>query len=263
MMRPKSAFYYIEELEDIAQELAEKIGTERGPDGDGIKDIHPMLQAYALEAVGCIFLDSRLGAIKGEGDGRRLIELADEILPIFMKGIFMKLFIIPPALFKFLPIFKHFIKLQSEMFDTCKKHVDAALERVTDTDDSVIAKLVRTCGKDSPIPLIMGIDALQVGIDTTGTTATCLFHHLAINPEKQEKLYQEILEVLGPEGKMTEAALARMRYLKACQTESQRILPAIFGTNRTMEVTTGFIGRYAPHGAGSEVNRLYIVLGQK
>ena len=34
---------------------------------------------------------------------------------------------------------------------------------------------------------------------------------------------------------MTESALGKMKYMKACQTESQRMLPAIFGTSRRIE----------------------------
>ena len=65
MMRPKSALYYIEEMEDIAVELTNKIANLKGEDGEGIKDIHPFIQEYALEAVGCVFLNARLGALKG------------------------------------------------------------------------------------------------------------------------------------------------------------------------------------------------------
>jgi hypothetical protein len=41
-----------------------------------------------------------------------------------------------------------------------------------------------------------------------------LLYHLASNVEKQEKLYQEIHDVVGPKGKITEASLAQLKYLK-------------------------------------------------
>ena len=64
-----------------------------------------------------------------------------------------------------------------------------------------------------------------------------LLYHLADNPEKQERLYEEICSVIGPSGKMTTSSLAKMRYLKACQTESQRMLPAVFGSSRRLTVS--------------------------
>ena len=48
---------------------------------------------------------------------------------------------------------------------------------------------------------------LQVGIDSTASTAAFLVHHLAANPDKQEKLFEEICNVIGPTGKVDEKAL--------------------------------------------------------
>ena len=55
---------------------------------------------------------------------------------------------------------------------------------------------------------------MSAGIDTTAHTATFLLYHLATNPDKQEILYKEICDVIGREGKMTEAKLTDMKYLK-------------------------------------------------
>ena len=68
--------------------------------------------------------------------------------------------------------------------------------------------------------------------DCPGSTASFLLYHLATNPEKTELLYREICDTIGPRGQLTEAALAKMKYIKAVQMESQRILPAIWGTSR-------------------------------
>ena len=54
--------------------------------------------------------------------------------------------------------------------------------------------------------------SLQVGIDSTASTAAFLVFHLAANPEKQEKLYEEICKVTGPTGKVDEKALGKMRF---------------------------------------------------
>lgn len=217
--------YYISEMEDIAVELADKIREVK--DKDDMLEPSACLQEYALEAVGCVFMGTRLGALKGVGDGKRLIDNQAKSLELAMT-----LFFTPISIAPYLPIYKKFVGYAGEAFDICKKHVDEAISKVKDTDDTVIAKLVTKCGKDSAIPLIMGIDALAVGIDTTGSSAAFLLYHLADNPDKQERLYQEICDIIGPDGKMTESALGKMKYMKACQTESQRILPAVFGSSR-------------------------------
>jgi len=202
-----------------------------------------------LEAIGCVFLSTRLGALKDIGDGKRLIALTEETF-----ALIQKLGIISTSILPYLPDYKKAVQLQAEIFDICKKHVDKAKEELTDEDDSVLAKLVGKCGKDSAIPIIMSIDALMAGIDTTGCTATFLLYHLAKNPEKQEKLYQEICEVIGPKGSMSEQALGKMKYTKACQTESQRMMPAGLGTSRKTDVDMVLSGYHIP--AGTQVVRI-------
>merc|ERR1719431_806968 len=228
MMRPKSALYYTSDLEQIATELTEKIVEMK--DKDDMLDPYQHLQEYALEAVGCIFMGTKLGAIQGKDDGKKLIEIQTKLLDLMNT-----LFLYPTFIAPYVPVCKTFVKYNAESFDICKKYVDAAITRVDDADDTVIAKLVRRCGKESPIPLIMGIDALQVGIDTTGSTAAFLMYHLASNPDKQELLYQEICQVVGPQGRLDEAALGKMKYMKACQTESQRMLPAVLGSSHKID----------------------------
>eukprot|EP00092_Neocalanus_flemingeri_P104679 GFUD01134111.1.p1 GENE.GFUD01134111.1~~GFUD01134111.1.p1 ORF type:complete len:152 (-),score=27.35 GFUD01134111.1:133-588(-) len=47
---------------------------------------------------------------------------------------------------------------------------------------------------------------------------------------------------------MTESALAKMKYMKACQTESQRILPAVFGSSRRTDSDLVIGGYEIPKG---------------
>ena len=62
------------------------------------------------------------------------------------------------------------VRLANENMDICEKHLSAAVARLSEDSETVLAKLVARCGKDSAIPLIMAIDSLTAGIDTTGHT---------------------------------------------------------------------------------------------
>ena len=84
MMRPKSALYYIAELEEIAVELTVKI-EQLISSKDGILEPQRVLQEYALEAVGCVFLGTRLGAMAGLEDGQRMIEISDQFSSMVLK----------------------------------------------------------------------------------------------------------------------------------------------------------------------------------
>ena len=119
---------------------------------------------------------------------------------------------------------------------------------ITDPDKmSVLQKLIHKCGSDSKIPEVMAIDALGAGIDTTGNTAAFLLYHLASNPVQQEILYKEIKDKLGDE-KLTPAILNQMKYLKAVQHESQRLMPVVGGFSRITQKDMVLSGYQIPTG---------------
>ena len=55
-----------------------------------------------------------------------------------------------------------------ELYDICERHLDVAMENHEDDSQTLISKLIARCGRNSKIPLIMGIDSLFAGIETTG-----------------------------------------------------------------------------------------------
>ena len=144
--------------------------------------------------------------------------------------------------------------MTEEQFDISAKHINQAIGTMAEDSETIIAKLFRNCGRDSPIPFVMAVDMMMAGIDTTGSTATFLLYHLATNPEKQEILYKEICDTIGPEGHLTEAALNKMVYMKAVQMESQRLQPAVWGTSRIFRKDVAISGYRIP--AGTTVARV-------
>jgi cytochrome P450 len=73
----------------------------------------------------------------------------------------------------------------------------------------------------------------------TSHTTSFLLYFLARNPEKQEKLRQEILSVVGSKGTtvITPGALNELHYLKACIKESLRLVICLFSLNFEMEIS--------------------------
>ena len=133
-------------------------------------------------------------------------------------------------------------RLTEEQFDISAKNIKQAVDKMSEDSETIIAKLFRKCGRDSPIPFVMAVDMMMAGIDTTGSTAAFLLYHLATNPDKQEKLYQEICQTIGPEGHLSEAAINNMTYMKAVQMESQRLQPAVWGTSRIFRKDVAICG---------------------
>ena len=138
-----------------------------------------------------------------------------------------------------------------------KAAADLKLKPGKEGEKSVLEKLILSNDGELDIPVVMAIDGMMAGIDTTGNTVSFLLYHLAINPEAQERLYKEIKKEIGQEGPVTEAGLKRMKYLKAClqatilisaiaflitlnvncyAQESMRMLPTVSGLSRRTKV---------------------------
>ena len=127
MMKPKSALFYISDIEQVAEELADKVSDSRNADGEVV--VNTMLNEFALDAVGVFALGTRLGSLQEKGDGKKLMDLSVKI------GNLIQLLIMCPAWsHPYLPQFRRLEKLSSENYVICKKHVDAALARVSPDD---------------------------------------------------------------------------------------------------------------------------------
>merc|ERR1711922_23827 len=104
------------------------------------------------------------------------------------------------------------------------------------------------CGEDSSIPTQMAIDALFGGVDTTSNTMSTFLFNIANNPQAQEKIYEEIQQVMGDDGKITTKKITSMRYLPACLKESLRLAPGTAGVERDCPDNLVIRGYQVPKG---------------
>ena len=83
----------------------------------------------------------------------------------------------------------------------------------------------------------------------TASTITFLLHQLALNQQVQDKLYADIDRHLPMDRVLTEAALKRMSYLKACVKESMRYTyPIVIGTERIIQEDVVIKDYFLPKG---------------
>lgn len=255
MMRPKSAMFYIKVLEDITLDLIEVLSHKRDSNGE-IDDLLPYAHQWALESISAIFLDARLGCLDEnqaeDSDAKRMISASAVLMgqeAILMMSV---------PLWKYYPFsfYKRYDAAATSMYNISKKHIQVAVEKINQEgiegdqqgEKSVLSKLISRCGKDSQIPLVMAMDALFAGIDTTGNTGTMFLYHLATNPDKQELLHQEIVSLVGHDGNVTETCLSKMKYLRASLRESMRLFSAVGGMNRRTQEDMVLSGYQIPAG---------------
>jgi cytochrome P450 len=68
---------------------------------------------------------------------------------------------------------------------------------------------------------------MTAGYETTATTLSFCSYELALNPECQEKLYEEINSAIDSNGEISYEVLAKLPYLDSVISETLRLYPPI------------------------------------
>lgn len=248
LMRVKSMVFYLNDIESITNDLMDVFEREKDEENRiVIKTPGGFLQRWALESVGFIFLGSRLGTLSEnvaeDSDGMVMIKNVDIMFNEMFKVVAM------PPIWKYInvPFYKRFNESIEKISIISHKHIDAALSNNTN-DQTIIAKLANKCGNDKSILNVMALDAFNAGIHTTSSAGAFLLYHLASNQGKQDLLFEEISSALGVSGSLTESSLNKMKYLRNCVQESQRLLPGAIGSSRLSQTDMVLGGYHIPKG---------------
>nr|KAG5694579.1 hypothetical protein BaRGS_014992 [Batillaria attramentaria] len=94
-----------------------------------------------------------------------------------------------------------------------------------------------------------GFTVFIAGYETTATTLQYLTYLLALNPEKQEKLYREIVDTIG-NAEPTYDNVTSIKYLDSCVREALRCFPPAALTSRVALAEKTIKGVKIPAGAG-------------
>ncbi|XP_066961970.1 cytochrome P450 6k1-like [Macrobrachium rosenbergii] len=98
--------------------------------------------------------------------------------------------------------------------------LEAQASEENSSDDQTKAKIL-----DDATIISQSILFIIVGYDTTATTIAIASYLLSKNPEVQQRLRQELQEIVKEEGKLTYQGVMDAKYLDACIMETLRLYP--------------------------------------
>lgn len=232
LMRPQSAHFYLDAIQDISQEFVDYIRFHKDAESGIFSNFLPHIYRFTFESICHIAMDTRLGCLHLSGmnqDLTRIFEATKKYLGSFES-------LRTSISWKFCPYprwNKGYREAQDSLnilLDFGKKHIQEATEKMdfqsskSNKNKSVLEKMIERNGSESTYPLVMALDLIFGGIDTTGNTLGFLLYHLSANPQKQEILRKECQEI-GPH--VTVKDLNRFKYLKACIQETFRLTPTV------------------------------------
>ncbi|XP_018788367.1 PREDICTED: probable cytochrome P450 12e1, mitochondrial [Bactrocera latifrons] len=257
LMQPRNARLYLNTLLEINDEFMERIRHIRDPVTNEMPaDFHDDLNRLTLEGIVGVALNTRLGMIHKNRDSPECKQLLQSIRDFFDLSEDLE---IKPSIWKIVktPKFYKLMKTLDLLADLCNKYIDEAIKQIEmDSDgkftsevgkeNSVLEKLLRI---DRRIAVVMALDMMMAGVDTTSSTLTGILFCIAKNPDKQQKLFEELKSILpNKDSRLTIENMQNLPYLRACIKEGIRYHPLILGTLRSLPTDVVLSGYRIPAG---------------
>ncbi|XP_032596215.2 probable cytochrome P450 12a4, mitochondrial [Drosophila grimshawi] len=256
LMQPKNVRLYYKKMSQVNCEFVERIKAIRDPNSLEMPDnFIDYIQRWTLESISVVALDKQLGLLKErrlDENAKLLFKSLDEFFE-YAAVLEMQAspwrYIQTPMLKKLMNAFDNIQKVTLAYVDEALERLDKEQKQGTvrpENERSVLEKLLRI---DQKVAVVMAMDMLMAGVDTTASTFSSLMLSLATNPDKQEKLREEVMRVLpNKDSEFTEASMKNVPYLRACLKESQRLQPLVVGHGRKISRDCVLSGYRVPAG---------------
>ncbi|CAC5413945.1 CYP49A [Mytilus coruscus] len=255
MLRPAVVASYVPLIESVTDDFINVLRKKTE-----VNDLLWELLNYTTESVGMLTLNKRLGCLDTEKNNPAVVaSIIRNVLDMFQAAMFMPF---KSYLYFRTPFYKRFEKnmlkfgeivnaelaLQKD-FLTKLLHEGKLDEYLEKEPNFMYSLLSDSRVIDDQVNSIV-MDLFGAGIDSSANTLVFLLYQIAVNQDKQAKLFDEIKKVVGNSPKLTKEHLANMSYMKACLKESHRVIfPTSAGLARVIEsdLVIGDIGYLRTH----------------
>uniref|UniRef100_A0A1A9VGK8 Cytochrome P450 n=1 Tax=Glossina austeni TaxID=7395 RepID=A0A1A9VGK8_GLOAU len=253
LLQPQIAKKYVSPLNGIATEFMARIHEMRDENQELPANFLHELHKWALESVGFIALNTRLGCLTptGSEDSQKIIDS----ISTFFRAVPELELRMPLWRFYATKTYKSFIQALDDFTEISMKNIDRTMNSAanlnknkTESNISIVERLVHKTG-NRKLAAVLALDLFLVGVDTTSVAAASTIYQLARNPLKQEKLYRE-LKIVFPqnEAEVNQYALELLPYLKACVKETLRMYPVVIANGRSLQSDAVINNYYIPKG---------------
>ncbi|XP_061391259.1 cytochrome P450 CYP12A2-like [Musca vetustissima] len=241
LLQPKNVRLYLDKISQVNKEFIKRIIEIRDPKSHEVpSNFEEELNLWSLESVSIVALDQKLGLLSENRSNPEVKKLFGLLIDFFTLSVDIEF---KPPIWKYYKTkkFKKLMETLDGVTDIVSKYVEEAIERIEiaekeglksdqKSEPSVLEKLIKI---DKKVATVMAMDMLMAGIDTTTSAFTALLLALAKNPEKQQKLREEVMRVLPhKDSDIDEVAFRNMPYLRACIKESLRVYALAMGNAR-------------------------------
>ena len=251
LMRPKYVRETLPILNTVADDFVKRMQRLSERDGT-ISNLEEELPYCTVEAMAASLFNQRLGFYDHpqNPDAVAYVESAKEVVENI--GTLS----ITAPLYKYIKIPAYYALRRSFLtniatgMDIINKELAKKQEQQSDSKTETFFEYLSANEKVTPKRMALYLTGLMAaGIDTTSTTCLWLLYELSRHPEVQEKVYQEMVSVLGPDGEVSKTNIQRLSFIKATLKESGRMNPAgAFVVARVFDKDLDVLGYRIPAG---------------
>ncbi|XP_004928105.1 cytochrome P450 CYP12A2 isoform X1 [Bombyx mori] len=239
LLQPKTIKLYSAAIDEVAQEMMNRMKSKLDENNRLQAKFDDEMNLWALESIGVVAFGIRLNCfdpnLAENSPEKKLIECVHQIFNLSNQLDFQ------PSLWHIFstPTYKKAMKMFQLQEDLSKYFINKAMRNINknenkpDEQKGVLEKLLDI---NEEYAYIMATDMLVAGVDTVANSIAATLYLFAKNPEKQEKLREE---VMSKESK---------RYLKACIKETMRMMPVVSGNLRRTTKEYNILGYHVPKG---------------
>uniref|UniRef100_A0A3Q0QV11 Cytochrome P450 family 27 subfamily A member 3 n=1 Tax=Amphilophus citrinellus TaxID=61819 RepID=A0A3Q0QV11_AMPCI len=238
MLKPKHVSSYANTINGVVSDFICRLDLLRETSGRGVmvNDLTAELYKFAFEGICSVVFETRMGCI-------------NEVVPketqkfIFSVGEMFRLspivILFPKSFWPYLPSWKKFVATWDHLFkvaeDLVKNKIDEIQENVhldKEIEGAYLTHLLLSEQMTTTEILGSITELLLAGVDTTSNTVSWSLYHLAKEPDIQEQLYQEVINVCPGDKVPNSDDIAQMPFLKAVIRETLRLYPVVPGNAR-------------------------------
>lgn len=243
LMKPRAIQAYLEPMQEVASDFISLVQAKRSSNLE-VPCLLENLYNWALESVAYVGLDTRLDCLNPNptigSDGQKMIDSVQTLFQCMNK---LEPFNGNIPFWKYFrtPTWRRFEKAADVFTEIAFKYINMSVANLKrrkddDTEFTLLQSMLLTKGLDVSGAMVTVADMLFAGIDTTSNAIGFLLYNLSKYPEKQERLYQEVQELLPrKDDKITQEVFNKLHYLKACLKESLRLFPVVRGIFRKLD----------------------------
>lgn len=218
---------------------------KRTAKGETSENFFDHLNEWALESIGLITFDKRLGLLR-KPDSSRLNQLVKKVMRLCFEYDVM------PSIWRVNqsanPGFQNTLSTFEALSRIVKDHVEDGRRKIEKMEKpSEATAFEKWIGIDRQVAFVMALDCIMSGVDPTTCGAVSILYALAKNPDKQAILREELLQILPEKcSNLTAQSLENVPYVRAVVKEALRLHPPFNGNIRALDQSMVIKGYQIP-----------------